>query len=362
MFKHGFVLATLLGAVACGSTSENSGESPNGEVVDAGAQGDTPGVVPPSTDDAGAPADPPVDAAPPVDPKSGAPYPIVFVHGMAGFEKLGAGPIKTPYWAGVVEDFEKRGETVYVTVTPPYDTSEVRAASLAEQIDAILEKTGKAKVNIVAHSQGGLDSRVLVSPAGLGYGSKVATVSTISTPHRGSRVADAVLGLVDGVPKSVVDDLTGTLLGLVQGTLYDIDSDPHIRAQVVQLSEQYMAKTFNPTYVDATDVAYFSYAGRSNLRSGNGACDGAEIANDPDDVDPTSPMLVPTVLFLEDGNSKKNVNDGLVTVESARWGKFVQCVPADHLKEVGVLGSSLLTFDHVAFIRSIVEHVRATGN
>lgn len=364
MFKQGFVLATLLGAVACGGTAKDSGESPNGDVVDAGTQDDTPGVVPSASDDAGTSADAAtdLDAAPPSPPKKGAPYPVVFVHGMAGFEKLGAGPLKTPYWAGVVEDFEERGETVYVTVTPPYDTSEIRAASLAEQIDAILEKTGAAKVNIVAHSQGGLDARVLVSPAGLGYGDKVATVSTISTPHRGSRVADAVLGLVKGVPASVLDDVTGTLLDLVQGTIYDIDSDPHIRAQVIELSEKYMADTFNPKYVDAPDVAYFSYAGRSNLRSGNGACDGAEIANDPDDVDPTSPLLVPTVLFLEDGNSKKNVNDGLVTVASARWGTFVQCVPADHLKEVGVLGSSLLTFDHVSFIRSIVEHVRATGN
>lgn len=366
MFKHGVLLAILLGAVACGSTADDAGGHAVNEAADAGAQDDASDVAtpPPATDlDASSGAAPDAaDAAPPPSPKDGAPYPVVLVHGMAGFEKLGVGPVETPYWAGIVSDLKKRGEAVFVTVTPPFDTSEARAASLAEQIDAILELTGKEKVNIIAHSQGGLDARVLVSPAGLGYASKVATVSTISTPHRGSRVADAVLGLVKGVPSSIIDDLTGTLLRLVQRGAYDIDSDPKIRAQVVQLSEQYMTATFNPTYVDAPDVAYFSYAGRSNLRSGNGACDAAEIPNDPDDVDPASAVLVPTVLFLENGDSKKNVNDGLVTVASARWGTFVQCVPADHLKEVGVLGSSILGFDHVSFVRSIVENVRATGN
>jgi triacylglycerol lipase len=102
-----------------------------------------------------------------VDP-SAAPYPVVLLHGMAGFGKLTVGNVTLSYFQGVVDDLARHGETAWVTVVPPFAGSETRAQALAPQIDEILRRTGKAKVNLVAHSQGGLDARILASPAGLG--------------------------------------------------------------------------------------------------------------------------------------------------------------------------------------------------
>lgn len=331
----------------------------------AGASPDDGVIVVQAPASANAPANEPALASPASDPgaapaaKLGAPYPVVLLHGMSGFGKLEIGPVGITYFNGVVEDLTKSGESVFVTIAPPYDTSEVRAAAIAKQIDLILQRTGKAKVNIIGHSQGGLDARVLASPNGLGYGDRIASVTTIATPHRGSKVADVSLGLMNALPASVVDDVTGGFLELLQKSAYELQTDANLRGQVTLLSEAYMREVFNPKYVDDSRVVYQSYGGRTNLRTGVLACDDGVYPNDPTDLDVAQGPLAVLAAFLEDGKLK--VNDGLVTVESAKWGTFQQCVAADHLKEVGQLGALASSFDHRALFRDVVSRLRASG-
>lgn len=293
----------------------------------------------------------------------GAPYPIVLMHGMAGFQELNVGPIGVEYWAGIKAELARVGETeVYVTEVSPYQTSEVRAREAAAQIDAILTKTGKAKVALVGHSQGGIDARYLASPQGLAYGDRIASVTTISTPHRGSYVADIVLKIASVAPETF-DDATRTLLKVLQRTAYDVQTDPNLRAQLVQLTEKYMREVFNPKFTNDARVIYESYAGRSNYRTGIGVCDEGIYPNEATKLDGAQSFLFPTAVILEQGLPVK-VNDGLVTVDSAKWGTFMQCVPADHLKEVGQLninGANLQTFDHKKFYRQVVERIRLRG-
>jgi triacylglycerol lipase len=331
----------LAGLLACGS--------------EAGAP--DPGGAAPSTDASG--SAPGAPSAAPEPAKLGAPYPVVLMHGMSGFGQLELGPVGITYFDGVVDDLTKKGEAVYVTIVPPYDTSEARAQALASQIDDILKRTGKAKVNLVGHSQGGMDARVITSPQGLGYGDRVASVTTVATPHHGSKVADAVLGILKYLPNDVVDSVTGDFLSLVEKTAYELQTDAHLRQQVVELSETYMSTVFNPKYEDAPGVLYMSYGGRTNLRTGIGVCDDGKYANDPLDVDVTQVALAPLAIFLEEGTLK--VNDGLVTVESSKWGVFQQCVPADHLKEVGQLGPAASSFNHLELFRNIVARIRKAG-
>jgi triacylglycerol lipase len=276
---------------------------------------------------------------------------------MGGFDRLDVGPLAMTYFKDVVATLTKEGESVFATEAPPYAGTEARAAVLAEQIDAILAHTGKAKVNLVGHSQGGLDARVLTSPNGLGYGDRVASITTIATPHRGSKVADVTLAAV-ARSGGDVDALTASFLSLLQKTAYDVQNDPALHDQLVSISEEHMRETFNPKYVDDPRVVYRSYAGRSNLRAGVAACAGSTYPNDPNELDRVAPSLFLSAILLEGGEEK--VNDGLVTVESARWGTFEQCVPADHADEIAATGAGG-SFDHLAFFEQVVARIRQAG-
>ena len=300
------------------------------------------------------------DSAETTPDPSGAPYPIVLMHGMAGFGQLKVGPVEVTYFKNVVQDLTKRGESVFVTIVPPYDTSEVRAEAAAAQIDQILKTTGKKKVNLIGHSQGGMDARVLASPNGLGYGDRIASITTVATPHRGSEVAQAILDAVDVLPDGATDDVLDGALKLLEITAYELKTDAHIRAQGTELTPSYMANTFNPKYVDDARVVYKSYGGRTNLQPGLSSCGDSTYENHPLDLDAAQPALVGLAAFLYDGIRAKD-NDGLVTIDSARWGTFEQCIPADHLQEVGQFGAFNYTFDQVAFFRSVVERVRTAG-
>lgn len=346
LFASAFVL------VGCGSESDPA-DAPVVEQAPSAREAAPADTRAPS--DESAPSQPSTSS----EPKLGAPYPVVLLHGMSGFGTLEVGPIAITYFNGVVEDLTKSGESVFVTLAPPYDTSEVRAAAIAKQIDAILARTGKAKVNIIGHSQGGLDARVLASPNGLGYGDRIASVTTIATPHHGSKIADVSLGFMKLLPAAVVDDVTSSFLSVLQKTAFELQSDANLRAQVEAISESYMTNVFNPKYVDDARVVYQSYGGRTNLRTGIFACDDGVYANDPTDLDVAQGPLAVLAAFLEDG--KLEVNDGLVTVESSKWGTFQQCVAADHLKEVGQIGALASTFDHRALFRDIVGRLRTSG-
>ena len=65
------------------------------------------------------------------------------------------------------------------------------AAQLKEEIDAILAETGAEKVNLIAHSKGGLDAKWMIEH--LDMAEKVASLTTLCTPHQGSPVASFVL-------------------------------------------------------------------------------------------------------------------------------------------------------------------------
>jgi triacylglycerol lipase len=357
VMRRTLTAAIVTTALACGSDPASlAAQGADAQPADAGSSDAASSDA--STDAADptiAPFPPPVPPPPPVA-GHGAPYPIVLCHGMAGFSKLTAGPIGIAYFRGVVDELRKRGEReVYVTEVDPFASSEVRAAQLKPQIDRILAETGSAKVNIIGHSQGGLDARVLVSAAGLGYGGQVGSVTSIGTPHRGTRVADAALGLAGGALSS---NAVSGLLAWLSRTVYDRDNDPNLRAQLATLTTQ-RASAFNVRYTDAAGVGYFSYAGRTNLRAGIGICDNGALPNEPLKLDATRPALTATAAYLENGFPPV-VNDGLVTVESAKWGTFMGCVPADHMDQMGYENLNL-AFDAPSFFADIVKRLRGAG-
>jgi triacylglycerol lipase len=70
-------------------------------------------------------------------------------------------------------------------------------------------------------------------------------------------------------------------------------------------------------------------------------------------------------MVLDGGIGDGMPNDGLVTAESARWGQFLGCLPADHIDEVGqILGDSPglgNSWDHRELYAGVVALLRARG-
>jgi triacylglycerol lipase len=248
---------------------------------------------------------------------------LVFAHGFLIPKHL----LGMEYFRGVHTAFPN----ALVSQVPVIAGIETRANALAEQIDKAFP-TGP--IHIIGHSMGGLDSRFMLNRniRGLATPGRVASLSTISTPHRGSPIADFLVGSLPGglgMKALTYRSLKGVLdqLGLDIGALGD-------------LTVASCAK-FNATYADVPHIRYFSYAGSQ--------------------VD--SIALQATHLYMKLGgqSDEERTNDGLVTIASARWGQFDESLWAtDHFGEMGYnlnMPTLASAFDHLAAYRMIVQRV-----
>ncbi|MCB9522620.1 MAG: alpha/beta fold hydrolase [Myxococcales bacterium] len=295
--------------------------------------------------------------------RAGPPYPLVLAHGFFGFEDF-AGVDFIHYFWQVRDDLEAAGEPwVFTPAVDPFDDSEVRGAQLLARVARIREITGADKVNLIGHSQGGLDARFVAALRP----DWVASVTTLSTPHRGSALLDVALGFVDVGP---VPDLLDALVRAVGRPLWDAaGEDTSVTSAMRQLSARGAAE-FNAAYPDAEGVAYYAIAGRTDYHGGGRLCqadDRPEFITRWDRArDPVDPTLFLMEAALDGGIFDPMPNDGLVTVESARWGRFLGCIPADHLDQMGhLLGDLpglLNPFRHKVFYRDLVAWLRSQGH
>lgn len=324
--------------------------------VHAETQAPLPWTAPTQTnDDAGEPLD-----AALVQHDPGPPYPIVFVHGFSGFNSLG--PLE--YFFRVLDSLHEEGETlIFAPAIPAYNSIEARAEVLAAQIDQILAETGATKVHLIAHSQGGLDSRHVIST--LGYADRVATLTTVATPHRGTPLADYVLRL----PEDTLDPVARTLAWMI-GALDDPESsggdDDNWRqdmdASATSLAT-YNMQAYNDSHPDDPRVPIFSYVGVSNLQKANDICEHSDWGR-LRRVDILDPLLLGSSAVLSGWDPFDRIpNDGIVPSASMVWGHFVGCIPADHFDQIGQIAdffpNVVSGFDHVDFYRKLVANIRA---
>jgi len=306
-------------------------------------------------------------------------HPILLHHGFNAS--------RTNSWSfyKVKDALEADGHEVITTEVEPFNGVPVRARKLAEIVDrartescrrrgaqtaedvAACERT--MRVNIIAHSMGGLDARYLA--ATLGYGPKIASITTLSTPHGGSNIADVGLGLTpDGGHMGAVLDQLFACFGRTF-TADDLARSSDIRAALESLSEA-NAPAFNRANPDQPGVYYQSYAGVSRAIGGPRMADAqAEVLDACDGMyfgairraDFMAPQL--TLGSVAVGRFTDVPQDGMVTVENAKWGRFRGCVPADHLDEVGQVKDDrpdvYTKFDHIAFYRVVASDLARRG-
>ncbi len=226
----------------------------------------------------------------------------------------------------------------------------MRSTELAWQVQRIAENTPSARVNLICYAVGGLDCRYLVSPGGLfkndsllqeAIAGQVSSITTVSTPHRGTDVASAALYLSD--------EVLGTLLGARANTAR---TDPEVVASLEALTPSAM-NDFNREVTDAAGVDYRSWAGvtyfqgvafyladQAVVDECQGPTGRTRIWAQPETRDVMSDLLVATAPFAgrtlaAGGQSVLTPHDGMVSVDSARWGGFEGCVAADHYDVIG---------------------------
>jgi triacylglycerol lipase len=241
-------------------------------------------------------------------------YPILLVHGFMGFDAIGVGSQKHYYFNRVVEHLQELGVRVYVASLPPTSSIATRAAALAKQLAAIPAR----KVNIIAHSMGGLDARYAITR--LDCRSKVSSLTTLATPHRGTPLADlgaAIFGRQLGI---------FSLLAMV-GISMDAVNDLTTASQA----------SFNNEVPNVRGVRYSSVVAA---------------------VD-TSQALPPVIATLHSLIARREGdNDGIVPTESQRWGTVLRTISADHWAQIGWSDR----FDAPALYADLCVRLRSKGH
>ncbi len=212
-------------------------------------------------------------------------YPLLMVHGVffRDFRYLN-------YWGRIPRALKRNGATVFYGQQQSAASVEDSGKELARRIREILDETGCEKVNIIAHSKGGLDSRAAI--AHWGMAPCVATLTTINTPHRGCIYAEYLLNKVPEAARQKVAAAYNAALKHLG------DENPDFLAAVTDLTESACLRR-NKTTPDVPGVVYESVMS---------TCKQARHGKFPLNV------TYPIVKHF-DGK-----NDGLVSLDSARWG------------------------------------------
>ncbi|HET8705793.1 MAG TPA: triacylglycerol lipase [Pseudomonadales bacterium] len=250
-------------------------------------------------------------------------YPIVFAHGVFGFDKLG--PVD--YWYGIPQDLRANGAEVFVTQVSPFNSSEVRGEQFLRQVEDILAITGAEKVNIIGHSQGAQTVRYAANVAP----DKIASATTVGGDNFGTPVVDFVYGIQQSPSMGkaftvIMNFLTGaynSLLQLQHGTTYPRNAEAALKT----LSTP-GALAFNALYpaglpknkcdegdYEANGVHFYSWNGGSPFTS---------------PLDPADYVFTLTALFFKGESS-----DGLVGRCESHFGKVIRDdFKMNHLDEI----------------------------
>jgi triacylglycerol lipase len=277
-------------------------------------------------------------------------YPIVLAHGLSGFRQLFG---VVDYFFGIPGDLRSGGAQVFVTQVSAVASAEERGEQLLQQVEFIASSTGAGKVNLIGHSEGGLDARYVMAVRP----DLIASLTTVATPHLGADLADFLADNIDGggfngAVLSALGNSFGTILDLFTGT-----SSPQDALGAVRSLSSAGAADFNQRFPDglaatrcgatpitsASGIPLFSWAGSSKLTNL---------------LDVSDPALGVASLFYSEAN------DGLVGRCSSHFGKVLRdSYRMNHLDEVNQLFGLVSIFETspVSVFRSHANRLKNAG-
>ncbi len=262
-------------------------------------------------------------------------YPILMVHGIFFRDWQFFN-----YWGRIPAALKKNGAAVYYGKQQSAQSIAESAAELNAQIQAILAESGAEKLNIIAHSKGGLDARYAI--AELGAAPYVASLTTINTPHHGCAWVD---GILRRISPSMAEWIAARYEKIFRGLG---DKSPDFLGGIRDLTAE-SCKAFNEKYPIHTEIPHH--------------CIMSEMC---------SVLSAPFPLWLgylcnrfvqHDAR-----NDGLVSVSSAR----LEGVPFTFVRNAGLRGIShgdmidlnrenIAGFDVREFYVNIVKKLKEQG-
>lgn len=289
--------------------------------------------------------------------------PVVLCHGLFGFDVLGPEALpalQIHYWKGIADALKDIGCKVHVSRVGTVAALKTRAHELRSFLES---KTDRQSINLISHSMGGLDCRYVITHLPSSK-FKVNSLTTVATPHRGSSFMDwcrdafGVGHLHDYIHKQM-DDVVAKYINEhskhssssapsppTPAATSMMRTHPLIRALFTPFDSPAFANltldycsAFNLVTPDDPSVSYMSYAAVSN-------------------VSPLSPLYFSHRIISQ----REGVNDGLVSLESAKWGEFLGTLPCDHWQlippKVPVRGHG---FDSVGFYLGVVTGLADRG-
>ena len=233
-------------------------------------------------------------------------YPIILAHGFARFDVVSNGLLTIDnhadqdglhYFRNIRSCLMRDGFDVRHGNVDWAGSLVKRAADLKGEVETALQLFEAERIHIIGHSMGGLDARrMLFEFQDEDLHKKVASVTTIGTPHHGSPVAEYLL---ESLPGQI------NALGMAVEGLQDLTP-----AATKQLNKEL------ESFEECCGVRIRAFAGKQSL----------------------SHVFTPLKLCWRIINRAEGDNDGLASVASAKWNDkyFVPPVwDADHLNQVG---------------------------
>lgn len=260
-------------------------------------------------------------------------YPIILAHGIARFDILRRLTLeqigrfwpeynfetdKLHYFRGIRNYLrDKHKLEAHTTSVNFAGNTDLRARQLSEEIQTILNKGNHSKVHIIGHSMGGLDARHMIVHDYNGMAEKVASLTTIGTPHLGTSVAEYVKQYGSDQAIDMIEKMFD----------WDFDGFKELTPSVCQQFNR------EAEHQEATNnVVYQTYASSQSKKL------------------IFAPLQISWQIIKDEegGDSYKGQNDGLVSVNSQYWKRILHgnngetkkiqhyAFPsADHMNQIG---------------------------
>ncbi len=279
-------------------------------------------------------------------------YTIILAHGIARFDfflqrfakdlhtlgiNLGLADNELHYFKGISRHLRNHGFNVYQSTVSFSAGLNQRGNDLKKEVETALNlRPEKSKVHIIGHSMGGLDARFMISK--LGMADKVASLTTIGTPHNGTSFADWCIA-------NEADELIESFRNCI-----NLDGFADLTTTA--------CATFN-NLVQADEIA-------------NGVVYQTYSA-----VDERKNIFEPLKLSWDIINANEGENDGLVPRQSQQWTtelndsngnskpihQFDFPISADHLNEVGWWDLNQLQFTDLGnLVKAVTNYENSIKN